>query len=95
MFREQGITVAVRPISTPLTFKTDLGDSSVLGELSSQLLYAELLRRNEETAKPVCGSGGRKSAYNTPLHVAALFIILILSTLGTYVPVRPLATILD
>ncbi|KAF7511382.1 hypothetical protein GJ744_004571 [Endocarpon pusillum] len=54
---------------------------------SSQALRTELQRRDEETEKPVCGSGGRTGSYNTPLHVAALFIILILSTLACSFPI--------
>ncbi len=32
--------------------------------------------------QPACGSGQHKGSYNTPLHVGALIIILVLSTLG-------------
>lgn len=46
------------------------------------LLRAELTRRQDAADRPVCGSGGRKESYNTPLHVIALALILGLSTLG-------------
>ena len=87
MLHERGTKIdgtAVTPTSYegPLTSKTDLGDTNVLRSFPSQLIYAELQRRDEEAAKPVCGSSGRRGSYNTPLHVAALFIILILSTFG-------------
>ncbi|KAI9883689.1 MAG: hypothetical protein M1823_004547 [Watsoniomyces obsoletus] len=37
--------------------------------------------------QPECGSGQRKGSYNTPLHVAALIIILVLSTLACSFPI--------
>ncbi|ERF71018.1 hypothetical protein EPUS_03298 [Endocarpon pusillum Z07020] len=67
--------------------KRGYGDNGVLYQLSSQALRTELQRRDEATGKPVCGSGGRTGSYNTPLHVAALFIILILSTLACSFPI--------
>lgn len=51
--------------------------------ISTSLLRAELERRQDDTAKPVCGSG-KMGAYNTPSHVFALVLILALSTLGTF-----------
>lgn len=45
------------------------------------LLQAELQRRQDGEEKPACGSV-RKGSYNTGAHVFALFLILILSTLG-------------
>lgn len=49
-------------------------------------LQAELIRRQDgqdagEDQKPSCGST-RSGTYNTPIHVMALFLILVLSTLG-------------
>lgn len=60
-----------------------LDTHSSLAVLSTALLKGELARRQENTDRPVCGSGQVKDSYNTPLHVAALIIILVLSTLGT------------
>ena len=37
------------------------------------------------TEVPACGSRGSRGSYNTTLHVLALFLILILSTLGMYI----------
>jgi len=55
-----------------------------LSTISTELLRAELLTRQEEDdVRPVCGSGA-KGAYNTPLHVFALFLILFLSVAGLY-----------
>jgi zinc transporter 1/2/3 len=56
--------------------------------IPSDLLRAELARRQNENGaseKPACGSGDR-GAYDTPLHVFALFLILGLSTLACGFP---------
>jgi hypothetical protein len=54
-----------------------------LSGISTDLLIAELsARKQEDDIRPACGSGP-KGAYNTPLHVAALFLILVLSVLGS------------
>ncbi|KAI0474006.1 Zinc/iron permease [Xylariaceae sp. FL0804] len=58
--------------------------------IPTDILAAELSRRQDdnaaaEPAKPVCGSG-EKGAYDTPLHVFALFLILGLSTLACGFP---------
>lgn len=37
------------------------------------------------TEAPACGSRGSRGSYNTTLHVLALFLILILSTLGMFI----------
>ena len=37
------------------------------------------------TEAPACGSRGSGGSYNTTLHVLALFLILILSTLGMFI----------
>lgn len=53
-------------------------------EIPNAVLKAELARRGENgeaDEKPECGSK-RQGAYNTPIHVMALFLILVLSTLG-------------
>lgn len=59
---------------------------SAISEIPESLLRAELLRRDvarssDSVDPPSCGSGER-GAYNTPLHVMALFLILGLSTFG-------------
>lgn len=59
---------------------------SAISEIPESLLRAELLRRDvarssDSVDPPSCGSGDR-GAYNTPLHVMALFLILGLSTFG-------------
>ena len=37
-----------------------------------------------KTETPACGSQGLRGSYNTTLHVLALFLILVLSTLGMF-----------
>lgn len=58
---------------------------SSISEIPAAILRAELSRRNEvrdeDVEKATCGST-RSGAYNTPAHVMALFLILVLSTLG-------------
>lgn len=57
-------------------------DASSLIGFSTDILRAELIaRQQDENFRPECGSGA-KGVYNTPFHVAALFLILILSILG-------------
>ncbi|KAK4550238.1 hypothetical protein LTR36_003205 [Oleoguttula mirabilis] len=56
--------------------------------LPTSLLHAELARREQSAdSRPACGSGANNHAYNTSLHVAALFQILLLSTLACSFPV--------
>jgi len=56
-----------------------------LTHLPLEVLRAELSRRQDgANGKPECGSAGSGDTYNTPLHVTALVLILILSTLGMY-----------
>lgn len=64
-----------------------------LSQLPESLLQAELKRRNGKFVRAsdtddgsTCGSGQR-GAYNTPLHVMALFLILVLSTFACSFPV--------
>lgn len=76
-------------IPQSLTFKIEHGDKSILDHIPSQSLRIELQRRDEEVGKPACGSRGKRGSYNTSLHVAALFIILILSTLGMLATPHP------
>ncbi|KAJ5099110.1 Zinc/iron permease [Penicillium argentinense] len=64
---------------------------SAISQLPESLLRAELQRRNVNQAvdsddTPSCGSRQR-GAYNTPLHVMALFLILVLSTFACSFPV--------
>jgi hypothetical protein len=59
-----------------------LGDTSSLHNLPLSLLHAELQRRQDKDYKPSCGTSGERGSYSLPLHVFALFLILILSTLG-------------
>lgn len=57
---------------------------SAISEIPDALLRAELLRRDGASDDtPACGSKQR-GAYNTPLHVMALFLILGLSTFGMH-----------
>ncbi|KAI1334128.1 Zinc/iron permease [Xylariaceae sp. FL0016] len=53
----------------------------------THLLLAELAKRQDQNdpGKPTCGSG-EKGTYNTPLHVLALLVILVLSTLACGIP---------
>ncbi|KAI1264997.1 Zinc/iron permease [Xylariaceae sp. FL1019] len=54
--------------------------------IPSDILRAELARRQDDTStKPACGSGD-KGSYDTPLHVFALLLILALSTLSCGFP---------
>ncbi|KAJ5985164.1 hypothetical protein N7499_008558 [Penicillium canescens] len=60
---------------------------STLADIPDSILKAELLRRDGASDDtPACGSKQR-GAYNTPLHVMALFLILILSTFACSFPV--------
>ncbi|KAF2235037.1 Zinc/iron permease [Viridothelium virens] len=56
-------------------------------DIPSHILQAELVRRQEQPAKPECGSGPGRDNYNTALHVGALFLILVLSTLACSFPI--------
>ncbi|KAJ5612414.1 hypothetical protein N7510_005608 [Penicillium lagena] len=56
-------------------------DPFSVAHIPDSLLRAELLRRDADSA--ACGTTER-GAYNTPLHVMALFLILGLSTFGTF-----------
>ena len=46
------------------------------------ILEGELRRRQDGAPKPECGSKGKTYDYDTPAHVFALFLILLLSTGG-------------
>ncbi|KAI1424883.1 zip family zinc transporter [Xylaria sp. FL1777] len=67
---------------------TDLLDDVSWSSIPSDILRAELARRqggDGPSEKPACGSGDR-GAYDTPLHVFALVLILSLSTLACGFP---------
>ncbi|OAL07754.1 Zinc/iron permease [Phaeosphaeriaceae sp. SRC1lsM3a] len=57
-------------------------------EIPTHLLRAELHRRQQDgQERPACGTKGGKGHYNTPLHVFALVLILVLSTAACSFPV--------
>ncbi|KAI0857688.1 zip family zinc transporter [Xylaria cubensis] len=67
---------------------SDLLNDASWSSISTDFLRAELARREDSdgaSEKPACGSGD-KGAYDTPLHVFALFLILALSTLACGFP---------
>ncbi|KAI6886926.1 zinc-regulated transporter 2 [Hortaea werneckii] len=63
-------------------------DSTSLSSLPLHLLRAEVARRqSQDDARPACGSGNKNRHYDTGLHVFALFLILLLSTLACSFPI--------
>lgn len=58
---------------------------AALANLPTDLIRRELSRRDDGD-KPSCGSRGPPRSYNTSLHVFALFLILLLSTLACSFP---------
>jgi len=69
-------------------------------DLPTSVLQAELLRRqaNNHDDRPACGTAGNTKDYNMPLHVFALVLILVLSTLGqscVHLTLLPSLTILQ
>lgn len=72
------------PIRLPLIAASS---QALLSDIPSTLLQAELAKRQDESSKPVCGSGKAKDGYNTSLHVFALILILALSTAGEDLPI--------
>ena len=59
-------------------------------QIPTALLRAELQRRqNGNDEKPACGTGRANSDYNMALHVFAVVLILVLSTLGMPAHVLP------
>ncbi|KAK7520287.1 ZIP zinc transporter-like protein [Phyllosticta citriasiana] len=55
-------------------------------ELPLDMLRRELQRRQDDGERPECGSG-IKGSYNTPLHVFALILILVLSVFACSFPI--------
>lgn len=55
-----------------------------LAHITTELLRRELQRRQDEVAKPECGSKGGNKQYGTGEHVFALVLVLALSTSGAY-----------
>ena len=55
-----------------------------LETLAIEVLQAEIQRRAYEngSTKPACGSTTKRGGYNVPTHVMAVFLILIVSTVG-------------
>nr|POE48331.1 zinc-regulated transporter 2 [Quercus suber] len=64
-----------------------VADVSPRSSVSLSALHAEIARRQASGERPECGSGANTHGYNTGLHVAALFLILILSTLACSFPI--------
>jgi solute carrier family 39 (zinc transporter), member 1/2/3 len=56
-------------------------------DLPLALLKAEIARREADGERPECGSRSNSYRYNTALHVFALFLILVLSTLACSFPI--------
>lgn len=71
----------LEPCATLLR-RTEIGDT--LSGIPLSILHAELQRRQDGDEKPACGRSGSRGSYNMGAHVFALFLILILSTLGKY-----------
>lgn len=85
----RGQSALLRPLCPCADDSKDSGDIGLLSVLPTELLYAELSRRQDVPYKPACGSTQERGTYNMPLHVFALFLILGLSTLGQCVE-RPI-----
>ncbi|KAK8225906.1 Zinc/iron permease [Phyllosticta capitalensis] len=56
-------------------------------DIPFEVLRRELQRRQDEGERPECGSGKKGSSYNTPLHVFALILILVLSIFACSFPI--------
>lgn len=80
LWRARGMMVTLSPVWLALTFVSLL--DFPLSSIPRELLLAELSSRDDGNTKPQCGSG-QKGSYDTALHVFALILILVLSTLGT------------
>ncbi|MCJ1396802.1 hypothetical protein MMC18_009694 [Xylographa bjoerkii] len=64
-----------------------LPDSISWSDIPTAILRAELQRRQDTPEKPACGTKGNRGSYNTSLHVFALVLILVLSTLACSFPI--------
>ncbi|MCJ1377568.1 hypothetical protein MMC17_000663 [Xylographa soralifera] len=62
-------------------------DATNWSDIPTAILRAELQRRQDTPEKPACGTKGHRGNYNTPLHVFALVLILVLSTLACSFPI--------
>jgi zinc transporter ZupT len=71
-----------RPLFADATLLTPPELGSTLSAVPLSALHAELQRRQDDNEKPKCGGTGNRGVYNMGSHVFALFLILILSTLG-------------
>lgn len=58
------------------------GSDHDLRDVAVELLYAELRRREDNGAKPACGTTGRGGSYNVLSHVLAVVLIFVISTIG-------------
>nr|POE49536.1 zinc-regulated transporter 2 [Quercus suber] len=67
--------------------KKALQSLSPWASISLSTLHAEIARRQASGERPECGSGANTHGYNTGLHVGALFLILLLSTLACSFPI--------
>ena len=80
-------------VSNQLTRLLHCADPHAWSSIPTDLLLAELSRRDDTTSRPECGSGN-KGSYDTGIHVFALFLILTLSTLGMSRPGPPALPVL-
>ena len=83
--RSEGVSTVSYLTSAALGLSNaDTGLNNDLRSISIELLKAELLRRDEDngTNKPTCGTTGKRGTYNVPIHVLAVLIIFVLSTIG-------------
>lgn len=78
----QGLQLIPQGLPARADIIADSGDTGLLSDLPVELLHAEILRRQDAPYKPTCGTTGEKGTYNMLGHVFALFLILVLSTLG-------------
>ncbi|KAL2139008.1 hypothetical protein VTI28DRAFT_5889 [Corynascus sepedonium] len=60
-------------------------DDPQWSSIPTELLLAELSKRDDANERPACGSG-KKGSYDTGIHVFALFLILTISTLACGFP---------
>ena len=83
--RSEGVSTVSYLTSAALGLSNaDTGLNNDLRSISIELLKAELLRRDEDDGanKPTCGTTGKRGTYNVSIHVLAVLIIFVLSTIG-------------